>query len=109
MPTTSMRVGIHTGALVSGSFGSSSRLEFTVLGDTVNTGARLEAAGKEIAEEGSTPDCVILMSDQTYSRLGGLFEAKLVGPMRLKGKGETVVVYRVLSEIKQEVASLSES
>ena len=109
LPTTSMRVGIHTGALVSGSFGSSSRLEFTVLGDTVNTGARLEAAGKEIAEEGSTPDCVILMSDQTYSRLGGLFEAKLVGPMRLKGKGETVVVYRVLSEIKQEVASLSES
>lgn len=98
LPTTSMRVGINTGTLVSGSFGSSSRMEFTVLGDTVNTGARLEGAGKEIAPEDCNPECTILISEATYVRLGGRFEAKLIGPMSLKGKGEKIIVYSVLSE-----------
>jgi adenylate cyclase len=104
LPEAAMRVGINTGELVSGSFGSSQRMEFTVLGDTVNTGARLEGAGKEIPEEKCNPECTILISESTYSRLGGRFNAVLIGPMSLKGKGEKITVYSVLSEFENKAS-----
>ena len=98
LPNTSMRVGINTGELVSGTFGSSSRLEFTVLGDTVNTGARLEGAGKEIRLEDCDPECTILISEATFKLLGDRFQTRLIGPMSLKGKGEKIVVYSILAD-----------
>jgi adenylate cyclase len=96
LPTTFMRVGINTGDLVSGSFGSRERLEFTVLGDTVNTGSRLEAAGKEIRAEDCDPECTILVSETTFQCLGNRYETRYIGPMKLKGKGESITVYSVL-------------
>jgi adenylate cyclase len=99
LPTTFMRVGINTGDLVSGSFGSRERLEFTVLGDTVNTGARLEGAGKEIRAEDCDPECTILVSETTYQRLGNRYRTRYIGPMKLKGKGESITVYSVLPDV----------
>ncbi len=99
LPTTFMRVGINTGDLVSGSFGSRDRLEFTVLGDTVNTGARLEGAGKEIRAEDCDPECTILVSETTFERLGNRYQTRYIGPMKLKGKGESITVYSVLPNV----------
>lgn len=96
MPTCAMRVGIFTGPLVAGSIGSSQRLEFTVLGDTTNTAARLESAGKEVEVDDVTRDCTILIGDATWKRLHGRFETKLVGPMSLKGKANQIIVHSVL-------------
>ncbi len=96
LPTASMRVGIHTGPVISGCMGSRSRMEFTVLGDVVNTAARLESAGKEAPRDAVDPDCTILISESTFLRLHGKFPARHLGPMALKGKGEKVVVYSVL-------------
>ncbi len=97
MPTCAMRVGIFTGPLVAGSIGSADRLEFTVLGDTTNTAARLESAGKEVEVDDLTRECTILIGDATWKRLGGKFETKLVGPMSLKGKANQIIVHSVLS------------
>ncbi|MGB8168523.1 MAG: adenylate/guanylate cyclase domain-containing protein [Chthoniobacteraceae bacterium] len=97
MPTCAMRVGIFTGPLVAGSIGSADRLEFTVLGDTTNTAARLESAGKEIEVDDLTRECTILIGDATWKRLGGRFETRLVGPMSLKGKANQIIVHSVLS------------
>ena len=96
MPTCAMRVGIFTGPLVAGSIGSSQRLEFTVLGDTTNTAARLESAGKEVEVDDLTRECTILIGDATWKRLRVRFETKLVGPMSLKGKANQIIVHSVL-------------
>jgi class 3 adenylate cyclase len=100
MPPVAMRVGIFTGPLVDGSFGSAERLEWTVIGDTVNRANRLEAAGKEIREQ-LTPeekDCSILIGPETFNRVGHLFETIPVMDMALKGISGRVTVYRVLAE-----------
>jgi adenylate cyclase len=100
MPSVAMRIGIFTGALVHGSFGSNERMEWTVIGDTVNRANRLEAAGKEIKDQ-LTPEeklCSILIGPEIYQRVGHLFETAPVPDMTLKGISERVTVYRVLSE-----------
>ena len=97
LPVCAMRVGIFTGPLVAGSIGSAERVEFTVLGDTTNTAARLESAGKEVETDETTALCTILIGDATWKRLGNRFITKLVGPMSLKGKANQIIVHSVLS------------
>ncbi|MBM3559820.1 MAG: adenylate/guanylate cyclase domain-containing protein, partial [Alphaproteobacteria bacterium] len=58
--TIAVRIGLHSGTVVVGNIGSRSRLNYTIVGDTVNVAARLEQLGKEIA---ATDDCVVLLSD----------------------------------------------
>jgi len=99
LPTTAMRVGIYTGPLVAGSMGSEERLEFTVLGDTVNTAARLEGAGKEAADDPRTKECTILIGESTFQRLRGRYETQLIGAMSLKGKADKIIVHSVISAV----------
>ena len=64
-PTTNMRVGIYTGPAVAGSIGACDRLEFTVMGDTVNTASRLESFDKGCFSEQT---CRILIGESTAER-----------------------------------------
>jgi adenylate cyclase len=100
LPPVAMRIGIFTGALVNGSLGTSERLEWTVIGDTVNRANRLEAAGKEIKKELTEGEtlCPILIGPEVFKRVGDMFETVPVADMTLKGISERVTVYRVLSE-----------
>lgn len=100
LPPVAMRVGVFTGELVHGSMGTSDRMEWTVIGDTVNRANRLEAAGKEIKDQlsGEEKLCSILIGPETFERVGHLFVTEPVPNMALKGISERVTVYRVLSE-----------
>ncbi|MEZ5319777.1 MAG: adenylate/guanylate cyclase domain-containing protein [Vicinamibacterales bacterium] len=87
-PPLEMRVAINTGPAVTGDIGSPRRREFTVLGDTVNTVARLE---DEVAAPGD-----IVISGETLGRLGGRVAVRPLGARTLRGRGAPLEVYAVL-------------
>jgi len=82
-------IGLNTGDVVAGYLGSSKALEYTVIGDVVNAGARLCSAAKAGQ---------ILVSEATLLRTGGLFDVQEQPPMSLKGKSVPMRIYAVIGE-----------
>ncbi|GAP12272.1 adenylate cyclase, family 3 [Longilinea arvoryzae] len=86
-------IGIHTGVVIAGGLGTSDRLHYTIIGDTVNTSQRLESLTRELfAETGaliSQPTLLALGDSQTDYRL------EPMGKHSVKGKTEQLMVYRL--------------
>jgi class 3 adenylate cyclase/CheY-like chemotaxis protein len=82
-------IGIKSGEMISGNIGSSSlkRLDFTVIGDTVNTAARLQDSAKENQ---------IVISESCYEKVKESFRFNKLGSITLKNKAQPVTVYEVL-------------
>lgn len=82
-------IGINSGEMISGNIGSSTlkRLDYTVIGDTVNTAQRLQSA----AGPGQ-----ILIRKSAYEQIKESFNCKLVGEKVLKNKQEPIEVYEVI-------------
>jgi adenylate cyclase len=87
-----MRAGIFTGPIVAGSLGGKNRLEYGVIGDSVNTASRLESLDKH---RQPTP-CRVLIAQETLDYLGDRYEVEPWGPLELKGKAKKIQVYRVI-------------
>lgn len=82
-------IGINCGEMISGNIGSANlrRLDYTVIGDAVNTAQRLQS----VATEGQ-----IVISEQTYQKVKESFNCKIIGELNLKNKSHAMNVYEVL-------------
>jgi adenylate cyclase len=86
-PEIHIGIGINSGEVVAGYLGSSKALEYTVIGDTVNTGARLCS----VAKAGE-----IIISHNTYELCGDRFEVIPLPPTPVKGKSQALRIYNVV-------------
>lgn len=97
LPPIKVRIGIHTGPLVAGSLGGAEHVEYSLVGDTVNTAARLEAYAKVVRGPQSGA-CTIIVGQPTVARLRDGFRLRNVGAVELKGKSQAVQVHELLRE-----------
>lgn len=95
LPVLQMRVGIFTGPIVVGSLGGHHRMEYGIIGDSVNIASRLESFDKTR----QSTDCRILIGQDTLDRLTQTLPTETWGDLSLKGRHEPVKVYRVMDEI----------
>ena len=94
LPQIQIRAGIFTGPVTVGSLGGTERLEYAIIGDSVNIASRLESCEKH-RQDPDTP-CRIIIARETLSYIYGQFEVESWGPITLKGKTKTIDVYKVL-------------
>jgi adenylate cyclase len=81
-------IGISTGEMVAGNIGSNAIMSYTVIGDTVNLGARLESLNKDYGTR-------IIISDATRAALTGQYDLRPLGEVVVKGKSQPVAIFEV--------------
>jgi adenylate cyclase len=81
-------IGINSGPAIVGNIGSSRRMDYTAIGDTVNLASRLESATKEFGVG-------IIISEYTHNAVRGAFQFKKLGDVHVRGRSEPVLAYSV--------------
>jgi adenylate cyclase len=82
--------GLHSGEVIIGNVGSSDKMEFTVLGDTVNLASRLESLNKEHKTK-------LLLSEATLEIMGGAIDTVYLGTVSVRGKSVPMKLYTAAS------------
>jgi class 3 adenylate cyclase/CHASE2 domain-containing sensor protein len=94
-PPIEMGIGIHTGVVVAGSLGGSRRLNYSVIGDTVNIAARLQAMNKEVTTENPYQ---ILVTRITLSHIQEHYRAKHATTVQLRGREGNTMIFSILGK-----------
>lgn len=87
-PALMIGMGLHAGTAISGTIGSDERMEYTVIGNTVNTASRIEASTKAFGAD-------LLVTDDVISRVGEEFIVDYAGSAEVKGRSDALKMYKI--------------
>src|SRR6185295_18352212 len=89
-------IGLNTGQMVFGNMGSPARLSYTIMGDNVNLGSRLESLNKYYGTK-------ILISDTTFDQVKDIILCRQLDTIQVKGKSQAVTIYEPLGMKRVEL------
>ena len=87
-------IGLNSGIMTVGNMGSLQRMDYTLIGDNVNLGARLEGTNKQYATN-------IIISEYTYGLVKDRIVARELDNIRVKGKNKPVLIYELIDVIEE--------
>ncbi|PNV76408.1 adenylate/guanylate cyclase domain-containing protein [Leptospira inadai] len=95
LPMMDIGIGLNSGPAVVGNMGSSHRMDYTCMGDTINLGSRLEGSNKEYATN-------IIISEYTYEKVKDRIIARELDLVKVKGKTKPVRIYELIDLVNEE-------
>ncbi len=96
LPTIEFGIGINTGPVAVGNIGGATRLNYSIVGDTVNVASRIQNINKTVNDNNPYK---ILVSQATYDYVGDRYTGHPVGQTHLRGRQQSVLVYSILQDV----------